>query len=63
VTSHHEAGHMSAPDDAPKSALKIPLVLRAVTYVAQIAPQVFRINLQVECLHPADAKPVFGPVY
>jgi hypothetical protein len=27
---------MSAPDDAPKSALKIPLALRAVTYVAQI---------------------------
>jgi hypothetical protein len=28
---------MSAPDDAPKSTLKIPLALGAVTYVAQIA--------------------------
>jgi len=27
---------MSAPDDAPKSALKISLALGAVTYVAQI---------------------------
>jgi len=27
---------MSAPDDAPKSALKIPLALGAVTYVAQM---------------------------
>ena len=27
---------MSAPDDAPKSAPKIPLAQRAVTYVAQI---------------------------
>ena len=27
---------MSAPDDAPKSALGILLALRAVTYVAQI---------------------------
>lgn len=28
---------MSAPDDAPKSALKISLAFGAVTYVAQIA--------------------------
>jgi len=27
---------MSAPDGAPKSALKIPLALGAVTYVAQM---------------------------
>jgi hypothetical protein len=32
----HEAGYMSAPDDAPKSALKIPLAQGAVIHVAQI---------------------------
>ena len=31
-----KAGHMSAPDDAPKEALKIPLAQGAVTHVAQI---------------------------
>jgi hypothetical protein len=31
-----EAGYMSAPGDAPKSALKIPLAQAAVMHVAQI---------------------------
>ena len=32
-----KAGHMSAPDDAPKEALKIPLAKAAVTQVAIVA--------------------------
>src|SRR5690606_25959505 len=31
-----EAGHMSAPDDAPRSASKIPLALGAVTHAAEL---------------------------
>jgi hypothetical protein len=41
-----EAGHMSAPDDAPKSALKIPLAQGAVTHVAvqdQVEPLVTKV--------------------
>lgn len=34
-----EAGHMSAPDDPPRSAPKIPLALGAVTHVAELAFQ------------------------
>jgi hypothetical protein len=30
---------MSASDNAPKSDLKIPLALGAVTYVAKLAPK------------------------
>jgi len=32
----HKAGYMSAPDDAPRSALKNPLAQGAVIHVAQI---------------------------
>ena len=36
TTAAPEAGYMSAPGDAPKSALKIPLAQGAVIHVAQV---------------------------
>ena len=39
-----KAGHMSAPDDAPKAAPKIPLAQGAVTHVAQIPSGIHLVN-------------------
>ncbi|WP_221035994.1 hypothetical protein, partial [Paracoccus siganidrum] len=43
-----EAGYMSAPGDAPKSALKIPLAQGAVIHVAQIPSEVKRLQVEMK---------------
>ncbi|WP_206614906.1 hypothetical protein, partial [Paenirhodobacter populi] len=47
-----KAGHMSAPDDAPKEALKIPLAQGAVTHVALFG---MRSDLSLSRLSSAHA--------